>query len=43
MTISFSSHIGVMDIAPYNVPEVNATGEELYTRYIVLSLYTTGR
>ena len=29
MTISFSSHIGVMDITPYNAPEVNGTGEEL--------------
>ena len=43
MTIAFYPHIEVSDIAPYNVPEVNATGEELYTRYIVLSLYAASR
>ena len=29
MTIAFSSYIEVSDITPYNLSEVNATGEEL--------------
>ena len=29
MTIAFSLHIEVMDITPYNVPEVNAAEEKL--------------
>ena len=43
MTIPFPSHIEVSDITTYNAPDVNGIGEELYTRYIVLSLYAAGR